>query len=189
MDWSSASFAVAAFKTDGSREIVVACAFPTKVIAMRLLVFVLALASSFTQLHAADVEFLRVWPGWRDADAFDRISEYFGGRETFGRQLVLRTQKEVRAGYYFLVRVKSAITIESAAFEVSVIRPDNPEPRVFRFEAAVPAKEFVYQLGLTGSDWPGGGAANPVAWKLALVGSDGRVLAEQKSFLWEKPAK
>jgi len=156
---------------------------------MRLLVFILLLASSFARMHAADVEFLRVWPGWRDADAFDRISEYFGGRETFGRQHVLRTHKDVRAGYYFLVRVKNAAAISSATFEVSVIRPDNPEPKIFRFEAAVPAKESVYQLGLTGSDWPAGGAANPVAWKLALVGSEGRVLAEQKSFLWEKPSK
>ena len=156
---------------------------------MRLLVFIMLLASSVARMHAADVEFLRVWPGWRDAEAFDRISEYFGGRENVGRQLILRTQKEVRPGYYFLVRVKSATAIANARFEVSVIRPDNPEPKIFRFEAAVAAKESVYQLGLTGSDWPAGAAANPVAWKLALVGSDGNVLAEQKSFLWEKPAK
>ena len=26
-------------------------------------------------------------------------------------------------------------------------------------------------------------------WKLALLAADGRVLAEHKSFLWEKPAK
>ena len=156
---------------------------------MRLLVFTLLLVLSLARTHAADVEFLRVWPAWRDADAFDRIGEYFGGRENFGRQLVLRTQKNARAGYYFLVRVKSVTAISTATFEVSVIRPDSPEPKVFRFEATVPAKEFVYQFGLTGSDWPAGDAANPVAWKLALVGADGRVLAEQKSFLWEKPGK
>jgi hypothetical protein len=44
-------------------------------------------------------------------------------------------------------------------------------------------------LGLTGADWPGGEQAHPVAWKLELVAADGRVLAAEKSFLWEKPAQ
>jgi hypothetical protein len=155
---------------------------------LRALVFVFLIASA-ARCAAADVEFLRVWPSWRDADAFDRIAEYFGGRENFGRQVVLRTQQDTRAGYYFLTRVKNTSALSNAKFEVSVIRPDNPEPKVYRFDAAVPAKETVFQFGLTGSDWPGGENANPVAWKVALLAADGRVLAEHKSFLWEKPAK
>jgi hypothetical protein len=154
---------------------------------LRVVIFGLLLASA--RCLAADVEFLRVWPGWREAEAFDRISEYFGGAENTGRQLVLRTTQEARGGYYFLVRVKCAMPVPAAAFELSVIRPDAPEPKVYRFAAALPARETVLQLGLTGKDWPGGENANPVAWKLALVGNDGRVLAEKKSFLWEKPAK
>ena len=156
---------------------------------MRLLVLVALLLAPAAATHAADIEFLRVWPGWRDADAFDRISEYFGGRENTSRNLVLRTQPDARAGYYFLVRVKSAAALESPVFELSVIRPDHPEPKVFRFPAPVPAKETVFQFGLTGVDWPAGDKANPVAWKLTLVDAAGRVRAEQKSFLWEKPAK
>ena len=154
----------------------------------RAVIFGLLIASSARCL-AADVEFLRVWPSWRDADSFDRIAEYFGGPETAGRQVVLRTQQDTRAGYYFLVRVKNASALPNAKFEVSVIRPDNPEPKVYRFDAAVPAKEKVFQFGLTGSDWPGGEDANPVAWKVALLAADGQVLAEHKSFLWEKPAR
>jgi hypothetical protein len=139
--------------------------------------------------RAADIEFLRIWPGWRDADSFDRISEYFGRGENTGRQVVLRTQPDVRAGYYFLVRLKSAAAIGTAKFELSVIRPDTPEPKTHAFTVAVPEKETVFQLGMTGTDWPAGQKANPVAWKLTLLGADGRVLAEQKSFLWEMPAK
>ena len=41
----------------------------------------------------------------------------------------------------------------------------------------------------TGSAWPDGKRAHPVAWKLVLKAADGRTLAEQKSFLWEKPGK
>lgn len=139
--------------------------------------------------RTADVEFLRVWPGWRDADAFDRISEYFGGTETHGRQLVLRTHADTRAGYYFLLRVKSGAVQPGATFLLSVVRPDVPDPKTFSFSAALPEKESVLQLGLTGADWPGGKTANPVAWKITLLAADGRTLAEHKSFLWEKPVK
>lgn len=152
-----------------------------------LLVCVALLATSIG--CAAEVEFVRVWPAWRDAASFDRIREYFGGTESHGRETVLRTHAEARGGYYFLVRVKSAAALPAAKFELRVIRPDSPEPKKYEFAAALPAKEAVFQLGLTGADWPAGNKANPVAWKLALLGADGRVLAEQKSFLWEKPAK
>jgi len=138
--------------------------------------------------RAAEVELLRVWPGWREAESFDRIGEYFGRGENSGRQVVLRTQANVREGYYFLVRVKSASPVPNAKFELQVIRPDAAEPKTFGFAAAVPAKEIVFHLGLTGADWPAGPKANPVAWKISLVAADGRVLAEHKSFLWEKPA-
>lgn len=153
------------------------------------LLFSLVCFAGTPALRAADVEFIRVWPGWRDAEAFDRIGEYFGGAENHGKQLVLRTHAETRAGYYFLLRVKSAAAIAGATFQVSVIRPDAPEAKMFTFSAALPEKETVLQLGLTGTDWPGGKKANPVAWKIALLATDGRTLAEHKSFLWEKPAK
>ncbi len=151
--------------------------------------FVVPLCVGLSLARAADAEFVRVWPGWRDADAFDRIAEYFGGSETHGKQLVLRTHAETRAGYYFLLRVKNAAALAGATFQVSVIRPDAPEPKVFSFPTALPEKETVLQLGLTGADWPGGKKANPVAWKIALLAADGRTLAEHKSFLWEKPTK
>lgn len=157
---------------------------------LRSLLLFLAVSFVGTSLaRAAEVELLRVWPGWRDAESFDRIAEYFGRGENTGRQTVLRTQAAVREGFYFLVRVKSASALAGAKFELNVIRPDATEPKTFLFTAAVPAKETVFHLGLTGADWPGGQKANPVAWKLAVVAADGRVLAEHKSYLWEKPAK
>jgi len=44
----------------------------------------------------------------------------------------------------------------------------------------------VLNLGLTGTDWPDA-KTNPVAWKLDVLAADGRVLASEKSYLWEKP--
>lgn len=156
---------------------------------MRLLLAVAALLASSVVARAAEAEFVRVWPQWHDAETFDRIGEYFGRGENRGSPLVLRTHADARAGYYFLVRVAHAAALAGAMFELQVIRPDAPEPKTFSFPAALPAREEVFQLGLTGADWPGGKAAQPLAWRLALLAADGRVLAEEKSFLWEKPAK
>ena len=139
--------------------------------------------------RAADVEFVRVWPAYRDAESFERIGEFFGRPENTGREIVHRTQPASREGYYFLVRVKNSAATSTDRFELSVILPNHPEPKTFTFPAKLGPKETVFQLGLTGADWPGGKDANPVAWKLALLSADNRVLAEHKSFLWEKPAK
>lgn len=139
--------------------------------------------------HAAEVELVRIWPGWRDADSFERITEYFGQGENTGREIVLRTQLGAREGFYFLVRTKSATALTGVRFELQVIRPDSPDAKTFTLTSDLPAKEKVFQVGLTGADWPGGKDVRPVAWKLAVRGADGTVLAEQKSFLWEKPAK
>jgi hypothetical protein len=154
--------------------------------------FVCFVGSFFpTTLTAANVEFVRVWPAWRDADSFERIGEYFGKPENTGRATVLRTQPAVRDGYYFLVRVKTTTpaATDAARFELSVIRPDNPEPKTYSFPVTLGGKESVFEFGLTGADWPGGKDVNPVAWKISLLTSDGRTLTEHKSFLWEKPAK
>ena len=155
-----------------------------------LLAFVVVFSTFAPAARAAEATFDRLWPGWRDTDSFDRITEFLGGSEPTGGRTLLRTQPDARAGYYFLLGVKTAAALTTGAkFELSVIRPDAPEPKLFSFAATAPSGDTVFDLGLTGSDWPGGKKANPVAWKLTLLAADGRVLAEHKSFLWEKPAK
>lgn len=159
---------------------------------MRFAAVVLSALISTSPLAAAETEFLRVWPQWRATESFQRIGEFFGAAENTGREIVLRTQPDQRDGYYFLVRVKHAAPLAGGKFLVHVIRPDAPDARVFTFPlaGALDAKgETVFQLGLTGADWPGGKTAQPVAWKLELQSADGRPLATEKSFLWEKPAK
>jgi hypothetical protein len=136
---------------------------------------------------AADVEIARVWPGWRDAASFKRISEYFTGLENDGTSIVRRTQIGQRAGLYFLVRVHHPRTgLEGAKFVLRVVAPDSPEPRTFEFPAGAGPGEHVYELGLTGTDWKGK-RVEPVAWKLDLFSAGGAVLASAQSFLWAMP--
>lgn len=156
---------------------------------MRLAPLLLLLSLLSARLSAAETEFVRIWPGWRDADTFDRIREYFGGTENTSREIALRTDPAVRAGYYFLVRVRNATAAPAAKFELGIIPPGAAEATTYTFPTALPAHETVFLVGLTGAAWPGGKKAIPVAWKLSLLASDGRLLAEQKSFMWEKPAR
>ncbi len=137
-------------------------------------------------LSAAEVTFVRIWPAWRDAESFVRISEYFGGGENSGRQTVLRTQTEQRSGFYYLVRTSNpGAAFTGARFELKVIKPDSPATRVYTFTTTVPANGHVFNLGLTGADWPGKDT-QPVAWQLRLLAADGHELGVSQSFLWSK---
>ena len=138
--------------------------------------------------RAADVEFVRVWPGWKDDGSFRRISEYFTGRENTAGILVRRSQPGSRSGYYFLVRVRHpGVPLDGARFVVHYITPLSPEPREKAFPADAGPGEQVFDLGLTGADWAGA-TTHPLAWRLDLVAADGRMLASSESFLWSKPS-
>lgn len=151
---------------------------------MRILALFLALATAAT---AAEVRLVRVFSGWREAGSFKRISEYFTGRENTGGVDVRRTRPEERGGYYFLVRTDNAGPARDVSFRLEIVTPESSKPRHFEFMAHLPAGGQVYQLGLTGADWPGR-EIDAMAWKLEVRDASGATLASEKSFLWEKPA-
>ncbi len=151
----------------------------------RLSLLVLAWAAA--RAGAADASFVRVWPAWYGADEFKRISEYFDGRENTGGRVIRRSHPGIREGYYFVIRVKNpGPALSGTVFRLQVVTPAGPDPRVFTFSADVPAGSQVYDLGLTGADWPSQ-KIRPVAWKMELVGPDGRVVDARQSFLWAMP--
>jgi hypothetical protein len=138
--------------------------------------------------RAADVEFVRVWPGWQDVNSFKRISEYFTNVENTSGMIIRRSQPGVRSGYYFLVRVKHPdVDLAGARFILHFIAPDSPEPQEKTFAADTPPGEQLFDLGLTGGDWTGP-HGHLVAWRLELVSADGHPLASAESFLWSKPS-
>ena len=149
--------------------------------------FTLVVASVCT---AADLTIIRVWPGYRTTESFERISEYLGKDEDARGQFILRTQPEVRAGYYFLLRVKNtAAAITDAKIELQVITPFSPEPQTYNFTCTLPANSQVLNLGLTGTDWPGKPKDEVVAWQLRLLSPTGSELAKAQSHLWALPDK
>ncbi len=136
---------------------------------------------------AADLEIVRVFTGWRDAASFRRVSEYFDGRENTDGMIVLRSQPGERAGYYWLVRLKNrGAPISGAKFELDVILPTKPTPVVFTFPTAVKTGRSLFDLGVTGHDWPDA-KARPPAWRLRLLAADGHALVGEQSFLWAMP--
>ncbi|HKB91527.1 MAG TPA: hypothetical protein VKC60_13500 [Opitutaceae bacterium] len=152
-------------------------------------VFFFLLAVSVS--NAADgIKIVRVWPAWHDAEYFQRVSEYFGGPENTSGQIVLRTQPSQRAGFYFLARTKNlgGTEISSVKIILEVIKPGLPDPVTYTFESPPTKGDAVYQIGLTGTDWSGP-RVHPVAWRLRIFDAQGGLLATEKSFLWDIPAK
>lgn len=150
--------------------------------------WITALLLTATLAWAGNVQFVRVWPGWRDAASFKRITEYFGGKEDTGGQTMLRTQAGDRSGFYFLVRTRSAASAPTPVhFVLSVILPSAPATHAYTFNTVLPSGSHVFNLGLTGPDWPGP-KVHPVAWQVRLLTADGRELTEQASFLWGEPS-
>jgi hypothetical protein len=136
---------------------------------------------------ASDLSIVRIYTGWRDAASFKRIAEYFDGREHSGREVVRRSHPDTRAGYYFLVRLKNTGAPQSVRFHLEFIELGSAVSRTTIFPAEAGAGSTVFQLGLTGPEWQDA-KAQPVAWHLQVLGEDGRVLATEKSYLWEKPS-
>ena len=153
---------------------------------MRFFALCLILVASACSAAAADIRIARAFTGWRDADSFKRISEYFDGKENTGGQTILRTHGDQRGGYYFLIRTHNAGPELPVTITLSLITPTNSKTVTYPFKADLKAGDTVFNLGLTGADWPNP-KAHPVAWKIDLTGADGKLLATEKSYLWEKP--
>ena len=153
----------------------------TRVLRLSLVSFALSAVVAF----ASDITVVPIFTGYRDAASFKRISEYFSGKENTGGQTVLRTHPEQRSGYYFQLRVNTAAAVD-ARIVLQVIAPDTATPRTFNFTATLTSPKTMLNLGLTGPDWPDL-KINPVAWKLEVLSSDGKLLAVENSYLWEKP--
>ncbi len=155
-----------------------------------LITVLLFVAASTCAAETPALKIIRVWPSYRPAESFERISEFLGKDENPRDKLILRTQPDARAGYYFLVRVKNSDTASvDIKIELQVISPFAPEAKTYRFSCMLPAGSHALNLGLTGTDWPGKPNDEVVAWQLRLLSSADLEIAKQQSYLWQLPDK
>ena len=148
--------------------------------------FCILFAHSFS-IGAPEARFVSI--RYLEKQAFLRISEYFDGKENAGNRLICRSRPDARSGLYLILSLKESTRNlpQDIVARWQVISPKSPDPEEHRI--AVPndrtrGKDLF--VGLTGADWPDP-KARPVAWKFSLETSDGKVILERKSFLWERP--
>ena len=135
---------------------------------------------------AAEVKLVRVWPDYRPGESFVRIAEYFGGAEK-SPELVVRSQADARAGYYFLARFETTHALPGSIIAVEYFMPGEDAARVKFFPVDLPRGSRAILAGLTGADWPGEDIT-PTAWRLRLLDSTGQEVAREQSYLWALPA-
>ncbi|MBC2602192.1 hypothetical protein [Puniceicoccus vermicola] len=116
---------------------------------------------------------------------FFRISEYFTGQEPETDRIYVRTDPEVRGGYFWILPItKEMSQRDIGEIHLSVQIPGDPEMKEFTLEPERSASSgATLWIGLTGLDWPGI-QFGPVAWNLQILDPEGKVLEERESYLW-----
>jgi len=123
---------------------------------------------------------------YKQAEEFQRISEFFTGKENLGNRIVLRSIPENRNGLYFSVYIKSKIRSLPSGTKavVEVLQPNSPDTQTYEFmlpEVSSKSKELM--LGVTGDNWPNEDD-HPLAWRVQLIDAEGKLIASDHSYLW-----
>ena len=165
---------------------------------MRLIITLITLflsitASSCSSLSPIESEtgirIKTILPKYMEHDQFVSIKEYLTGKETTKNRLVLRSIERERTGLYLIISLNETIARLPADTEIicEIFMPGELNAKVFEFPLPkvnrLPKTKHLL-LGLTGTDWPYDKEALPTAWKISLVDSKARVLAEKSSQVW-----
>ena len=119
---------------------------------------------------------------------FKRIPEFFTGKEFSGWKVYCRTNPKERGGFYFVVKVKGDLPELSTGSHwrlnwITSLDPAAQQIKVPLTHQNISDKEVF--IGLTGTDWPDS-SVEPIAWSLALVNAEEKIIAQTQSFLWSK---
>jgi len=120
----------------------------------------------------------------RSEDDVARASELFSAKESHGQDIVFRTVENVRAGYYFYIKL-DVDPPRDGRLVLEIVRTEESAPERYDFSLNLlpkfPFGELV--VGLTGKD-AGLGRWTPIAWRLSVLDGQGKVLSSEHSFLW-----
>lgn len=132
------------------------------------------------------VEIKEIKPRYIAEENFKRISEYWSGAENLGNRVILRSDPEVREGFYFTLVLDEKVrdlprgTIITGEFYTPV--STDLQTHEFRLPNKLPKTKEVF-VGLTGADWPEPGGV-PGAWRFTIKDANGKLLTQKQSYLW-----
>ena len=122
-----------------------------------------------------------------ETDEIRPIGQYFGGKLTGqGFRSVIASQPDAPAGQYFIAKLEDAATAGVASARMSYFISDSKDMKTASWNLQGETLRGWLYLGLTGTDWSNEDT-QPLAWRIELLDSNGGVLVEWKSFLWEMP--
>jgi hypothetical protein len=117
---------------------------------------------------------------------FQRISEFFTGKENLGKRIVLRSIPDQRDGLYFSLSIPKGIQSLPADNKaiIEILQPNTPDAQVYEYSIpSFSSKCNELMLGITGAHWPNE-EDHPLAWRVRLLDSEGKVIASDQSYLW-----
>ena len=134
------------------------------------------------------VEVVDTVPRFMVEAQFKRIKEYQTGAEHAGKRVIIRTDPEIRDGYYFALLLDKKVselpqgTVIVGEFYTAATA--EKQEYTFTLPSKLKKTKAVY-LGLTGDAWPYGSGKVPAAWKFTFVDPNEVVLGSTQSYLWE----
>lgn len=126
----------------------------------------------------------------RGIQDFKKIQDFFKSKDPNQHWLILRTDPETLPGIYFETSLNHTVKTfpPNSTLSISYITK-KLESEVKTHNFAIPLeKQWRLLIGLTDSAC---GVATPYdifAWCITILDPQGKLLAQKKSFLWEKPS-
>lgn len=159
-------------------------------LAVGLLAWVLAGCSSLPVELDEKPGIDRVYERHRSAAQLERAGQTLSsdGPEE-GSDAIFLSDPKSRAGYQFEVTLDGSVQVPAgSSFRVEMVRQEGQPPQVRDFPVTRQPGWFFgeYVLRFSGADDPGP-RWRPVAWRISLLGPDGKALAVRRSFLWGAP--
>jgi hypothetical protein len=132
------------------------------------------------------VEIEEIKPRYIETEAFKRISEYLTGQEYLGDRVLLRSDPDTRAGYYFTLVLDEDVRHLPKGTQIidEFFTPKSVEKQThtFTLPSQLASTNEIF-VGLTGEDWPQVGGV-PAAWRFTIEDANGKLLGEKQSYLW-----
>lgn len=155
---------------------------------LALIALALALAGCATRPRqvVASVSIQEIKPRYIPEENFMRIGEYLSGAENRGKRVILRSDPDVRDGFYFTLILDEKLhnLPRGSVISGEFYTPASKEVQTYDFPLPnnLPKTKEVF-VGLTGADWPEPDGV-PGAWRFTINDANGKQLAQKKSYLW-----